>query len=87
VNIVKEYLNFTDRKGNIAFEIALAFFCPFLGFYSVEKSFSQSCAKQGIEHTDTSLVYLILSIFPFGVLLALAFMQVELNKITTILEL
>ena len=59
---------------------------PFVGLYLVERKFSEGCANQGIEHTDKSAIYFILSIFPYGVLLALAFMQSELNKINEILE-
>ena len=76
-----------NSYGNdIAFEIIVSMVLPFIGLFLVERKFSEGCASQGIEHTDRSVVYLILSIFPFGVLLALGFMQAELNKINEILE-
>ncbi len=84
--IVKESLTYTNKRGNIAFEIILSMLLPFVGLYLVERKFSEGCANQGIEHTDRSVIYLILSIIPFGVLLALGFMQAELNKINEILE-
>ena len=84
--IVKESLTFTNKRGSIAFEIIISCVLPFIGLYLVERKCSEGCAMQGIEHTDKSLVYLILSIFPLGVLLALGFMQAELNKINEILE-
>ena len=84
--IVKESLMFTNKRGNIAFEIIVSIVLKFIGIFLVERKFSEGCASQGIEHTDRSVVYLILSIFPFGVLLALGFMQAEINKINEILE-
>lgn len=84
--VVKESLTYTNKRGNIAFEVILSMLFPFIGLYGVERKFSEGCARQGIEHTDRSVVYLILSIIPFGVLLALAFMQAELNKISEILD-
>ena len=84
--VVKESLTYTNKRGNIAFEIILSMLLPFLGLYLVERKFSEGCANQGIEHTDKSAIYLVLSIIPFGVLLALGFIQDELNKINEILE-
>lgn len=84
--VVKESLTYTNKRGNIAFEIILSMLLPFLGLYLVERKFSEGCANQGIEHTDKSAIYLVLSIIPFGVLLALGFIQAELNKISEILE-
>lgn len=84
--LVKDCLMFTDKRGNITSEIVTSILLPFIGLYLVERKFSESCAKQGIEHTDRSLVYMVLSIIPFGVLLTLAFIQAELNKINEILE-
>lgn len=85
--LVKESLMFTNKRGNISFEIIVSILLPFIGLYLVERKFSEGCAQQGIEHTDRSVVYAVLSIFPFGVLLTLSFMQAELNKINEILEL
>ncbi len=84
--LVKESLGFTNKRGNISFEIITSILLPFIGLYLVERKFSEGCAQQGIEHTDRAVAYLILSIIPFGALLALAFMQAELNKINEILE-
>ena len=84
--IVKEYLMFTNKRGDITFEILISILLPFIGLYLVERKFSEGCAAQGIEHTDRAVVYLILSVFPFGALLSLAFMQAELNKINEILQ-
>lgn len=85
-NLVKESLMFTNKRGNITFEILVSILFPFIGLFLVERKFSEGCARQGIEHTDKSWVYLILSIIPFGVLLSLAFIQAELNKINDVLE-
>ena len=85
-NLVKESLMFTNKRGNISFEIVVSIFLPFVGLFLVERKFSEGCAQQGIEHTDRSVLYMILSIFPFGALLSLAFIQAELNKINEILE-
>ena len=84
--LVKESLMFTNKRGDIRFEIIISVLLPFIGLYLVERKFSEGCAMQGIEHTDKSMVYLILSIIPFGACLSLAFMQAELNKINEILE-
>ena len=84
--LVKESLMFTNKRGDITFEILISILLPFIGLYLVERKFSEGCSVQGIEHTERSVVYLILSIFPLGVLLALGFMQAELNKINEILE-
>ena len=85
-SLVKESLMFTNKRGDIRFEIILSILLPFIGLYLVERKFSEGCARQGIEHTDRSVVYSVLSIIPFGACLSLAFIQAELNKINGILE-
>ena len=80
--IVKESLTFTNKRGSIAFEIIISCVLPFIGLYLVERKFSEGCAMQGIEHTDKSFVYLILSIFPLGVCWRLALCRPSLTKLT-----
>lgn len=86
--IVKESLMFTNKRGNIAFEIIASVFLPFIGLFLVERKFSEGCASQGIEHRDSSVVYLVLSLLflNIGACLSLALMQNELNKIITVIE-
>ena len=84
--LVKESLMFTNKRGDITFEILISILLPFIGLYLVERKFSEGCSVQGIEHTERSVVYLILSIIPFGACLSLAFIQAELNRINEILE-
>ncbi len=86
VCLVKESLMFTNKRGNISFEIIISIFLPFIGLFLVERKFSEGCARQGIEHTDRSFIYMFLSIIPFGACVSLAFMQEELNKILTVIE-
>ena len=86
--IVNESLMFTNKRGNIAFEIVTSILVPFIGLFLVERKFSEGCAGQGIEHKDSSVVYLVLSLLflNFGACLSLALMQNELNKILTVIE-
>ncbi len=79
---------FTNKRGNIAFEIVASILVPFIGLFLVERKFSEGCAGQGIEHKDSSVVYLVLSLLflNFGACLSLALMQNELNKIFTVIE-
>ena len=86
IRLVRESLTFTDKQGKNTLEILFSIFLPFVGLFLVERKFSEGCARQGIEHTDKAWVYMFLSIIPFGVLLALGFIQAELNKINEILQ-
>lgn len=86
--LVKESLMFTDKRGNVSFEIIISILVPFIGLYLVERKFFEGCALQGIEHKDSSVIYLVLSLLflNIGACLSLALMQNELNKILTVIE-
>ncbi len=66
--------------------LLLCLFLPFIGFYMLEKKFTDACAAKGIEHKDNSVVYLILGLvvyigFIIGPTISLIMLQNDLNKL------
>ena len=53
---------------------------PFVGFYMLEKKFAEACAAKGIEHSDNSILYLILGLVGFSIV-DLIMVQNDLNKL------
>ena len=60
--------------------LILCFFLPFVGFYMLEKKFAEACAAKGIEHSDNSILYLILGLVGLSIV-DLIMVQNELNKL------
>lgn len=60
--------------------LILCFFLPFVGYYMLEKKFAAACAEKGIEHTDNSILYLILGLVGLGIV-DMCMVQNDLNKL------
>ncbi len=70
-----------DPSDSGTLEIVLMILLPFLGFFLTEKKLAEGCQERGIEHSDKSIVYLILGLF-CGNLINSILMQIDLNEIS-----
>ena len=80
IMMAREAVSVKDASDNGILEIVLMLFLPFLGFFMTEKKFAEGCAAKGIEHSDNSILYLILGLVGLGIV-DYCMMQNDLNKI------
>ena len=80
IMMTKEAVSVKDPADSAILEIVLMLFLPFLGVFMVEKKFAEGCAARGIEHTENSVLYLILGLVGLGIV-PLCMLQNDLNKI------
>ena len=78
--LARESVSVKDPKDDGILEIVLMIFLPFVGFFLAEKKLSEGCAEKGIQHSDNSIIYLILGLVGLGIV-NFFMMQIDLNKI------
>lgn len=82
IMLAKEAVSVKDASDNAVLEIVLMILLPFLGIFLTEKKFAEGCAEKGINHSDNSIIYLILGLFGLGIV-GLCMLQNDLNKLAT----
>ena len=80
IMLAREAVSVKDPADNGLLEIILMLFISPVGFFLAEKKFAEGCAAKGIQHTDNSILYLILGLIGFGIV-NYCMMQNDLNKI------
>ncbi len=83
--LVKEAVAVKDSADKGVLEILLSIFIAPIGFYFTERKFAEGCAAQGVEHKDNAVIYLVLCLIPCGLVITMAMMQNEFNKIREII--
>lgn len=79
VMMTREAVSVKDATDNALLEIILMLFLPFVGFYMVEKKFSEGLNDKGVFHQDNSVLYLILCLVGLGIV-PICMLQNDLNK-------
>ncbi len=86
IAMVKDVVKLNDDPNdNGLVETILMIFLPFLGFFLAEKKLADACAKKGIQHQESSIVYLLLGLFGLGIV-NYYLLQTELNRIADIIN-
>ena len=80
IMMAREAVSVKDAGDSAILEIVLMLFLPFLGFFLTEKKFAEGCAAKGIEHSDNSILYLILGLVGLSIV-NFCMLQNDLNKI------
>lgn len=80
VVMTREAVSVKDANDNALLEIVLMLLLPLAGLFLVEKKFAEGLAAKGIEHTDNSILYLILGAVGVGIV-ANCMIQNDLNKL------
>ena len=80
IMLTREAASVKDPSDSALLEIVLMLFLPFVGFLLLEKKFAEGCAARGINHTDNSILYLILGLIGLGIV-PLCMMQNDLNHL------
>ena len=80
IMMAREAVSVKDPADSGILEIVLMLFLPFLGFFMAEKKLAEGCAEKGIEHSDNSILYLILGLLGLGIV-NYCMLQNDLNKI------
>ncbi len=80
VKLGKDAVHVKDVNDDGLSEVLLIIFLPFVGFYLAEKKLTDGLKAKGIEHTDNSIIYLVLGIFGFSIV-DFILMQNDLNKL------
>ena len=81
IMMAREAVSVKDASDSAILEIVLMLFLPFLGFFMTEKKFAEGCAAKGIEHSDNSILYLILCFLGPLAWANFYLMQTDLNKL------
>ncbi|MGN1317240.1 MAG: DUF4234 domain-containing protein [Acutalibacteraceae bacterium] len=80
IKIARDAVKVKDVNDDGLAEILLVLFLPFIGFFLAERKLNEGCKAAGIQHSDNSILYLILGIFGLGIV-DYCLMQSDLNKI------
>lgn len=80
VKIARDAVKVKDVNDDGLAEILLVIFLPFIGFFLAERKLNEGCKAAGIQHSDNSILYLILGLFGLGIV-DYCLMQSDLNKI------
>ena len=81
--MAKEAISVKEDDDNGMLEAILMIFLPFIGLFLTEKKFAEACQAKGIEHTDNSIMYLVMGLIGPLYLVAFYMMQTELNKLAS----
>lgn len=76
----REAMALRDPGDNGVLEIVLLILFPFVGFFLVERKFTEGCQRYGIPHNDNSVLYLVLGLVSLSIV-SLALLQNDLNKL------
>ena len=80
IMLARDAVSVKDPADSAVLEIVLMLFLPFLGLFLAEKKFAEGCAAKGINHSDNSIVYLILGLVGLGIV-GVCMLQNDLNKL------
>ena len=83
IMLAREAVSVKDPADNALAEILLMLFLPFVGIFLTEKKFAEGCAARGVEHSDNSVLYLILGLVGLGIV-GICMLQSDLNKLATV---
>ena len=78
--LAREAVSVKDPADSAILEIILMLFLAPVGFFLAEKKFAEGCAAKGIQHTDNSIIYLVLGLVGLGII-NYCLMQSDLKKI------
>ena len=78
--MTREAVSVKDPSDSAILEIVLMLFLPFVGYFLLEKKFSEGLNARGIAHSDNSVLYLILGLVGLGIV-PLCMIQNDLNKL------
>ena len=80
IMLAKEAVSVKDPNDDGLLEIVLMLVLPFIGIFLAEKKFAEGCAARGIDHSDNSILYLILGLVGLGIV-SICMLQNDLNKL------
>ena len=80
IMLAKEAVSVKDPNDDGLLEIVLMLFLPFIGIFLAEKKFAEGCAARGVDHSDNSILYLILGLVGLGIV-SICMLQNDLNKL------
>lgn len=80
VCLAREAVSVKDPADSGVLEIVLMLLISPVGFFLAERKLNEGCAAKGIQHSDNSIIYLVIGLLGFSII-NFCLMQSDLNKI------
>lgn len=85
IKLMKQAVQLKDVNDDGLIETVLGIFISPVGFFLAERKFTEGCQNRGLQHSDNSILYLIVGFVGLGIVNCVL-MQSDLNKLADLTE-